>query len=282
MVAILTLQTGLNEEALELYMLGIEGNSRGRSRIERRVWYGKKNFQIIRTAVAMAAAVFGALSLFWLSVTARPNLSIFSQAFSSLRYIEYHWNGNSSHFSGLAMAVLFRSLFNLGGEGITIAGIAGDPLAMPIYLRLPVCTSMISILCGAGWSSCDDGWGIEGMQYQWNGCLSDDEFHHAWRRLRFVLNNVMRLILRHLLWFLLIIGECSAAQDHSTKSTSDSLLLSRVRQWFMSFFSVPKNRVFDPRDKDNAVLYLFRINVKRVITVHLIARNPVLNSRIIG
>ena len=118
----------------------------------------EKTFQIIRTTVAMAVAVLVAFIII-LAVSDSPLESIrifLVKPFSSLRYI-----GNIIEtatpliFSGLAMAVLFRSnLFNLGGEGVYfIAGIAGSLAA--IYLRLPIIVlPLISILCGVLAGSC--------------------------------------------------------------------------------------------------------------------------------
>ena len=125
----------------------------------------EKTFQIIRTAVAMAAAVLVAFIII-LAVSDSPLESIrifLVKPFSSLRYI-----GNIIEtatpliFSGLAMAVLFRSnLFNLGGEGVSLyrryCGILGGNL----FTASDYCTSADQHpMRSAGWFMCDDGAGI--------------------------------------------------------------------------------------------------------------------------
>lgn len=111
-----------------------------------------KSFQIIRTAVAMLAAVLVAFVIIVvLSDKPLEAITIFLiRPFSRLRYI-----GNIIEtatpliFSGLAMSVIFRSgLFNLGGEGVYfMAGVAGSLVA--IFLNLPsVLLPIVSILCG--------------------------------------------------------------------------------------------------------------------------------------
>lgn len=113
----------------------------------------EKSFNMIRTVVAMMAAVLVAFVIIFL-VSDEPlrAISIFLfQPFSSLRYV-----GNIIEatipliFSGLSMAVLFQAgLFNLGGEGVFfMAGIAGSVAA--IWLRIPAgIFPIVSILVGA-------------------------------------------------------------------------------------------------------------------------------------
>ena len=113
----------------------------------------EKTFQIIRTCVAMLVAVLVAF-LIILAVSSNPieSIKIFLlKPFSSLRYV-----GNILEtatpliFSGLAMAVLFRtSLFNMGGDGVYFfAGVMGSLAA--IYLKLPpVILPVLVIAIGA-------------------------------------------------------------------------------------------------------------------------------------
>ncbi|MDT3844726.1 MAG: ABC transporter permease [Bacillota bacterium] len=113
----------------------------------------KKTFQMIRTAVAMSAALFVAFFIIILvSDSPFEAIRIFLvKPFSSLRYI-----GNMIEtatpliFSGLAMTVFFRAnLFNLGCEGVYfMAGIAGSMAA--IYFALPPGIAQIfCLLAGA-------------------------------------------------------------------------------------------------------------------------------------
>ncbi|MGN0406241.1 MAG: ABC transporter permease [Bariatricus sp.] len=114
----------------------------------------EKSFQIMRTAVAMLAAIAVAFVIILL-VSDKPIESIvifLIQPFSSLRYI-----GNIIEtaipliFSGLSMAVLFKAgLFNLGGEGVFfMSGIAGSIVA--IWLQLPaVLFPVLCIIIGSG------------------------------------------------------------------------------------------------------------------------------------
>ena len=96
----------------------------------------EKSFNILRTAVAMLAAILVAFVIIIL-ISDQPVKSILIfllQPFSSKRYL-----GNIVEtaipliFSGLSMAILFQtSLFNLGGEGVYfMAGIAGSIAANP-------------------------------------------------------------------------------------------------------------------------------------------------------
>ena len=101
----------------------------------------EKSFNILRTAVAMLAALLVAFVIIIL-ISDQPIQSILIflfQPFSSKRYL-----GNIVEtaipliFSGLSMSILFQtSLFNLGGEGVYfMAGIAGSIVA--IWLKLPL------------------------------------------------------------------------------------------------------------------------------------------------
>lgn len=113
----------------------------------------EKTFNMMRTAVSMAAAILVAFVIIIL-VSDQPleSIKIFLiQPFSSGRYI-----GNIVEttipliFSGLSMAVIFQAnLCNLGGEGVYfMAGIAGSALA--IWLKLPpVIFPLACILTGA-------------------------------------------------------------------------------------------------------------------------------------
>lgn len=113
----------------------------------------EKTFQILRTGVAMLAAIAVAFVIILL-VSDKPmeSITIFLlQPFSSLRYV-----GNIVEtatpliFSGLAMAVLFRTqLFNLGGEGVFfISGAIGSLAA--IYFDLPPVLHLVfCLLVGA-------------------------------------------------------------------------------------------------------------------------------------
>lgn len=113
----------------------------------------EKQFNLLRTAVAMFAAVMVAFVIIFL-VSDKPVESIrifLLSPFSSGRYI-----GNIIEtaipliFSGLAMSVMFQAnLFNLGGEGVYfLSGIAGSVVA--IWLQLPpVVFPLICIIVGA-------------------------------------------------------------------------------------------------------------------------------------
>lgn len=118
----------------------------------------EKSFQILRTAVAMLAAVLVAFVII-IIMSEEPIEAIMVfllKPFSSLRYI-----GNILEttipliFSGLAMAILFQTnLFNLGGEGVFFsAGIVGSILAiwldLPFFLFPMVCL-IAGALIGAG------------------------------------------------------------------------------------------------------------------------------------
>ncbi len=114
----------------------------------------EKTFQVLRTAVAMLAAILVAFLIIIL-VSDKPVESILiflMQPFSSGRYL-----GNIVEtaipliFSGLSMAILFQAgLFNLGGEGVFfMAGIVGSIAA--IWLKLPVFIfPLVCIAVGAG------------------------------------------------------------------------------------------------------------------------------------
>ena len=114
----------------------------------------EKSFNILRTAVAMLAAILVAFVIIIL-ISDQPVKSILIfllQPFSSKRYL-----GNIVEtaipliFSGLSMAILFQtSLFNLGGEGVYfMAGIAGSIAA--IWLKLPVFVfPLVCLAVGAG------------------------------------------------------------------------------------------------------------------------------------
>lgn len=114
----------------------------------------EKTFNILRTAVAMLAAILVAFLIIIL-VSDKPVESIFiflMQPFSSGRYV-----GNIVEtaipliFSGLSMAILFQAgLFNLGGEGVFfMAGIVGSIAA--IWLKLPIFIfPLVCLAVGAG------------------------------------------------------------------------------------------------------------------------------------
>lgn len=113
----------------------------------------EKTFQMIRTVVAMVAALLVAFVII-IVVSDKPveSIGIFLlKPLSSLRYI-----GNIIEtatpliFSGLAMTVLFRTnLFNLGCEGVYfMSGVIGSLVA--IYFLLPVGVApVLCILAGA-------------------------------------------------------------------------------------------------------------------------------------
>ncbi len=114
----------------------------------------EKSFNILRTAVAMLAAILVAFVIIIL-ISDQPVQSILIfllQPFSSGRYL-----GNIVEtaipliFSGLSMAILFQtSLFNLGGEGVYfMAGIVGSIVA--IWLKLPIVIfPLLCLAAGAG------------------------------------------------------------------------------------------------------------------------------------
>jgi len=114
----------------------------------------EKTFNILRTAVAMLAAILVAFLIIIL-VSDKPVESILiflMQPFSSGRYV-----GNIVEtaipliFSGLSMAILFQAgLFNLGGEGVFfMAGIVGSIAA--IWLKLPIFIfPLVCLAVGAG------------------------------------------------------------------------------------------------------------------------------------
>lgn len=114
----------------------------------------EKSFNILRTAVAMLAAILVAFVIIIL-ISDQPVQSILIfllQPFSSGRYL-----GNIVEtaipliFSGLSMAILFQtSLFNLGGEGVYfMAGIVGSIVA--IWLKLPIVIfPLLCLASGAG------------------------------------------------------------------------------------------------------------------------------------
>lgn len=114
----------------------------------------EKSFNILRTVVAMLAAILVAFIIIIL-ISDQPVQSILIfllQPFSSGRYL-----GNIVEtaipliFSGLSMALLFQTgLFNLGGEGVYfMAGIAGSIAA--IWLKLPVFIfPLVCLAVGAG------------------------------------------------------------------------------------------------------------------------------------
>lgn len=114
----------------------------------------EKKFNMIRTAVSMAAAVLAAFLIIVL-VSDRPleSIQIFLiSPLSSLRYI-----GNIVEtaipliFSGLAMAMIFQTgLFNLGGEGVFfMAGILGSIVAIWIDIPLlPLACALVGAAAG--------------------------------------------------------------------------------------------------------------------------------------